>query len=204
VGGSELIAVDFRVIAASNQRLEALVASGEFRRDLYYRLNEFCIHIPPLREHPEDIPHYCNRFIRGANRELGKNVLGLDEHATAKALAYDWPGNIRELRNVIRRAALVANGMIEAHQLSIPDRPAQAGTAATEPPLSQGQDTLSLKQRVKPMVAELEGRLIRQALELTHGNKARAARLLGVDYKTLQTKIREHGNEMQHDATVEE
>ncbi|MFQ6079900.1 MAG: sigma-54-dependent transcriptional regulator, partial [Thermodesulfobacteriota bacterium] len=119
VGGTRPLDVDVRLLIASNQNLEAAVESGSFRRDLFYRLNEFSIRIPPLRERKEDIPYLAKRFLDITSMELNKNMKGFSEPAMKALLAYDWPGNVRQLRSTIRRAALVADKLVTTSHVAM-------------------------------------------------------------------------------------
>ena len=192
VGGRKMIKVDIRVIAATNRDLAAMVASGDFRQDLYHRLNEFAIHVPPLRERREDIAFLASRFLALTNAELNKNVGEISSAAMEVLMAHPWPGNVRELRNVIRRAVLLAGSHIDGEHLCIADSRRDSG--------SNGNGTIcaidraaSLKEIVRRKVCQLERDVLIEVLRETGGNKARAARMLQIDYKTIHTKIREYG-----------
>ena len=206
--------VDFRVVAATNLDLQAMVVQQMFRGDLYHRLAEFTISLPPLRERTEDLPFLVNRFIAQANQELGKQVGGLSNSAWGLVQRYDWPGNARELRNQLRRAVLLcddAEEMIAPELLGMldgrdspseclgPDQPEQrcpldGGSRACSlfPPaaLLASGDSLPLKESVGRVTAQVECAILLQTLELTEGNKAQAARLLHIDYKTIHSKLR--------------
>ena len=119
LGSNKEIDVDVRVVVAGNERLEYLIESGHFRMDLYQRLNEFCIEIPPLRRRKDDIVFLCKRFLDITNKELNKNVRGITKETLEMLLTYNWPGNVRELKNVIRRAVLLASEVIEPKHLLI-------------------------------------------------------------------------------------
>jgi len=191
VGGTQPRKVDLRVIAATNEPLLPLVQIGKFRRDLYYRLNEFPINVPALRERPEDILYLANRFIEMTNLELNKQVTGLSQEALQRLLSYSWPGNVRELRNVIRGAVLLAETAIEAQHLAIFEEPA-AAAACPEPPWDFDPGT-PLKESVQRVVVQVERDILSRVLKKTQGNKAQAARLLRIDYKTIHKKVREYG-----------
>ena len=192
VGGTKAIDVDIRVIAATNVDPASSVQSGGFRRDLYYRLNEFCVAVPPLRERGEDIVFLAERFLEMTNRELKKTVQGFSEGAVALLLNYRWPGNVRELRNVVRRAALLADSVIEAHYLALSDGPALPGLGGPGPDAPIAGD-LPLKEAVRRVVVRAERRILTAILRQTGGNKAKAARILQIDYKTACKKIRDYG-----------
>jgi DNA-binding NtrC family response regulator len=176
-------------IAASNVPLAEAVRLGRFRADVYYRLNEFVITMPPLRER-DDILQLATAFLEEASIELDRPCRGISLAAVQVLLAYPWPGNVRELRNVIRRASLLAREMVEPEHLSIlPLGPALVNTGLNETaPLGS-----SLKELAEAATGDAEARAIRLALQATHGNKSEAARLLRVDYKTLHLKMKHYG-----------
>jgi transcriptional regulator with PAS, ATPase and Fis domain len=172
VGGNTLIPVDFRLIAATNRDLEAMVADGRFREDLYYRLNVFSVSVPPLRERREDIPLLAEHFLKKFSGSMNKPVIRIHKTAMERLMDYDWPGNVRELQNAMERAVLVCKGAeIEASDL--PFSGPQGGDAG-------GMRTLAM----------IEKEHIRKVLEETHGNISQAARLLQIDRVTLYNKIR--------------
>jgi DNA-binding NtrC family response regulator len=188
VGSKRAIPVAARIIAASNVPLEHEVRAGRFRQDVYYRLNEFAISLPPLRER-DDILHLAEEFLPEAGRELGRPCRKISEAAAQVLLRYHWPGNVRELRNVIRRAILLASEVIEpAHLAVIPvDSPPSA-------PLREAEFAdSSLKAIADAAAAQAEQDAIRRVLQLTRGNKTEAARLLRTDYKTLYLKAKQYG-----------
>jgi len=191
LGGKQPILVSARIIAASNVSLEREVRTGRFRQDLYYRLNEFGITLPPLRER-DDILHLANVFLPEAGLELGRSCRKISEAAAQVLLRYHWPGNIRELRNVIRRAMLLASDVIEPEHLAVmpvEPLPAPSATGHRGPP-----ETLnSLKEIADAAAADAEQQAIRRVLQVTRGNKSEAARLLRTDYKTLYLKMKEYG-----------
>src|SRR5881628_2508580 len=189
LGGTQPVAVQVRFIAASNVPLEREVRAGRFRQDVYYRLNEFAITLPPLRER-DNILHLANAFLAEASAELDRPSRKLSAAATQVLLRYTWPGNVRELRNVIRRAILLASDVIEPEHLSVlPVDPALATVRPGEPAPAGS----SLKQLAQAATVDVEGRAIRTALQATRGNKSEAARLLRVDYKTLHLKMKQYG-----------
>jgi DNA-binding NtrC family response regulator len=192
VGGTKPTELNVRLLVASNLDLEALVASDSFRRDLFYRLNEFSIKIPPLRKRREDIPYLAKRFLEDTSAELGKCVDGFTESAMESLLSYDWPGNVRELRSAIRRAVLLADGVVTDDELNLEAGPrpaASENTGKRKFPWREG----SLREIVKGSVIAVERQVLSQALAYTGGNKAKAARLLQIDYKTMHTKVRQLG-----------
>jgi DNA-binding NtrC family response regulator len=178
-----------RIIAASNVRLEREVRAGRFRQDVYYRLNEFAITLPPLRERG-DILHLANEFLPEAGMELGRPCRKISEAAAQVLVRYPWPGNVRELRNVIRRAILLASDVIEPEHLSVLPGEPSPGTALRAEPAPADS---SLKETAEAAAADAEEQAIRRALQTTGGNKSEAARLLRTDYKTLYLKIKQYG-----------
>ena len=177
VGGAADVRVDVRVIAATNRDLEEAVRAGGFREDLYYRLNVMQITLPSLRQHPEDIPLLLNHYVDIFNREFRKSIRGASPEALALLKAYRWPGNIRELRNAVERAMLLA----EADDLTpdlFPVTAARASTAQTMelPPEGVNLDTL-------------ERELVVQALRRTGGNQTKAAALLGLNRDQIRYRI---------------
>jgi two-component system nitrogen regulation response regulator GlnG len=204
LGGTKPIQVDVRMLTASGRPLEGLCEGGSFRRDLYFRLNEFTISIPPLRERREDMPFLAKRFMDIANIDLRKSVKGFSPPAIEAMLAYDWPGNVRQLRSVVRRAALMAEDTITEEHLGLGQRmrqsPAQ-GVAVPSSTLGEGFGDLRLREIVKRSTIHVERRAIVAALRRTDGNKAKAARLLQVDYKTLHTKVNEYGIAIEGETT---
>ena len=173
VGTNEPIAVDVRVVAASNRDMEAAVKQGAFRADLYYRLHVVSIRIPPLRERREDIPLLAEHFAQKHGRAEGSAI---SPEAREILLAHDWPGNVRELENVIARAlALNPSGVVLPEDLPEAIRSARPGPAPA--PLPDVSD--------RPSLAELERRYASQVLQENGGNKTRAAEVLGIDRKTL-------------------
>jgi two-component system, NtrC family, response regulator AtoC len=199
VGGIKTIRVDVRLIAATNRDLKALIADGRFREDLYYRLAVVPISLPPLRERKGDIPLLVAHFVKKYDRRLGKRVVGVDEEAMQMLLAYSWPGNIRELENLMERSVLFADGpVIEGSSLpdALRERPAGAQTPiAAVGPLGAiaAPSGASMKEIVRQAQAELERELITRALEETGGNVTRAAKRLQISRKSLQVKMKELG-----------
>ncbi len=191
VGAREPISVDVRILAASNMDLLELTNTGAFRLDLFYRLNEFCITVPPLRQRKEDIPYLAEVFLNSTNRELNKNVREFSACAIEKLLAHDWPGNVRQLRSVIRRAVLIADRVITGAHLEITD----AGPPIPELPTevaAAGWKEMPLKELLRNGAEVIERQVLAQALKYTGGNKAKAARMLKVDYKTVISKVKRY------------
>ncbi|WNG36610.1 sigma-54-dependent Fis family transcriptional regulator [Archangium minus] len=195
VGGIKTTRVDVRLVAATNRDLQAEIETGRFRKDLYYRLAVVPIVLPPLRERRGDIPMLAGHFVEKYNRKLNKKIEGITDEAMALLQGYNWPGNIRELENLIERVLLFADGpSITAKDLPDPIRqgstPAPVLSAA---PLEASTGEGGLKDIVRMKAAELEKDLITKALEETGGNVTRAARLLQISRKSLQTKMKEFG-----------
>ena len=190
VGGTNPITINVRLLVASNQDLHELSESGSFRKDLFYRLNEFSIIVPPLRERKEDIPYLAKRFLDTANLELRKNVKGFSESALNLLFNYNWPGNVRELRSSIRRATLLADEMIGEKQLDLKRVSDLAFTPKVEGTPWRG---LSLGEIVEQSTAAVEREVLTQVMREVGGNKAKAARLLQIDYKTIHTKLKKLG-----------
>jgi two-component system, NtrC family, response regulator AtoC len=186
VGDNAPRRVDVRVVAATSRDLEADVAEGRFRADLYYRVNVVQIHLPPLRERTEDVPELVRCFIDRYNARLGLRVAGTSAAAMRALIEYSWPGNVRELENVVERAMVLTEG----DQLDLAQLPAFGVPPTTDRTRSDGaQLDLSVKRRTD----ELERVLIREALERTRGNRTRAAKLLDLSHRALLYKIREYG-----------
>lgn len=186
MGSNKEEAVDVRIIVATNEDLAQNVQKGSFREDLFHRLNEFSIHVPPLRERGEDIMQFANYFLEIANRELEKSVRGFDKEVIEILLTYSWTGNIREMKNVVRRAVLIASdGMLTKHHLpallSVPE------TKNEHQPIS----TTNLKS----IAESQEKATIMSVLKQTYFNKTKAAQLLNIDRKTLYNKIKLYGLE---------
>jgi DNA-binding NtrC family response regulator len=189
LGGKQPVQVDVRIIAASNLRLEQEVRTGRFRQDVYYRLNEFVIALPPLRER-DDVLHLANDFLAEASIEFGRPCREISAAAAESLLHYSWPGNVRELRNVIRRAILVASDVIDPEHLSF----LPVDMAASAAPREEAAPTAaSLKEIADAAAADAEQHAIRRVLQDTKGNKSEAARLLRTDYKTLHLKMKQYG-----------
>jgi DNA-binding NtrC family response regulator len=190
LGGSRAVPVDARIIAATNAELEGSVKAGRFRADLYYRLSEFTIALPPLRSRREDIMHLSQRFLDEVSMELRRPVRRISDEAMQVLLRHDWPGNVRELRNVVRKAALLATDVVTPEHI-----PALSAAAAGHSrPIAEpvGED-LSLREVAELASVQAEREVIRHALESTKGNKSQAARLLRTDYTTLHAKMKRYG-----------
>jgi len=219
VGGVKTLRVHVRLIAATNRGLEEMIKEGQFRDDLYYRLNVVPIHLPALRERIEDLPFLVAHFVQRCNERLGKAVLGLTPAALAVLERYPWPGNIRELENLVERMVLFASGPW-VDEDDLPDAYAGEAHAATSPTESSSRLALSgisgpggageaddprhirlplsslgldLKEAVRAGSRLVEEALIREALAKTDGNVTRSARALGISRRSLQSKMKELG-----------
>lgn len=193
IGGNGPINVDIRIIAAGNRRLEDLLAEVAFREDLYHRLNEFFIEIPPLRERREDLNYLAKRFIDATAKKLNKEIRGISDGALQVLDDYEWPGNVRELQNVIGRAVLLCNdGIIRPRDLSALASVRQSASVSTFHFNADPGNMPPLKEIVRQVVEEVEAKVIKQVLETTAGNKSQAARMLRIDYKTLLSKIKKY------------
>jgi len=181
VGGERTLRNDARIIAATNQSISALVQQGAFRGDLYYRLNVVAVTLPPLRERREDIPEFVSLFLRKYNQFYCRSVRDLRSEATAVLMEHDWPGNIRELENVIQRAVIVAEGD-EIRPQALLDATASSAEAV----ISQTAD-------FSGTLEDLERRYIEEVLRRVGGHQSNAARALGIDRKTLYNKILKYG-----------
>jgi two-component system response regulator AtoC len=184
IGSNKPVKVDVRVVSSTNRDLAAGIAAGTFREDLYYRLNVFHLHLPPLRERCDDIQHLATSFLQTFGKQLGKGALPLEPQAGALLEQYDWPGNVRELRNLMERAAVLCNGSgVDAGlvRLLLP--------AAGIPPSSE---TTPDNFELKAAVTEAERKTILRALGAANDNKTEAARLLGICERTLWYKLKRY------------
>ena len=194
LGAKKVHPVQVRIITATNQVMENDVKAGRFRSDLYFRIKEFSIKIPPLRERKEDIFYLSKKFIGEVEKELKKKNIRISEKAQKVLLSYSWPGNVRELRNVIRQAVLLCDGNnpINPEQLRISAHLISDTTDLyLHDKLYDGKKPL--KEMVKFYTDALEEKFIKEAIAETKGNKSKAAKNLKVDYKTLLRKIKAHG-----------
>jgi len=175
--------VDVRVIAATNQDLSQALKEKRFREDLYFRLNVFPIQLPPLRERKEDIPILIDNFLADANLRLGTSITGVSRDAMEPLLRYHWPGNIRELKNIVERAATMAEGeFITSKVITLSFAGPKSGLALPELPAYLGE-----------IIEEVERQLLIGALQKTGGIQVEAAKLLGITEKNLWKKIKKHG-----------
>jgi DNA-binding NtrC family response regulator len=186
VGGVTELRADVRVLAAANVNLEERVSEGRFRADLFFRLNVVRIRVPPLREHAEDIPLLTAHFIARFNQEMKQQVRGVAPGAMDLLQAYHWPGNIRELRNVVERAFILHANVDELRPEHLP--PELRGESSRKP--EKPVPTVPAEGLV---LDDVEKRLIREALERSTGNQSRAARLLGISRDTLRYRLKKHG-----------
>jgi two-component system, NtrC family, response regulator AtoC len=193
VGGIKTISVDVRLVAATNRNLLDSIEEGTFREDLYYRLNVVPIHLAPLRERLADIPLLASHFVEKYNERLGKSITGISPSALTALQSYPWPGNIRELENLIERMILFADGdLIDEEDL--PDDVIEKSSESPIPPIHlPAAAEAGLKEAVKATVSRLEKEYIAQALEETNHNVTRAAKLLKISRKSLQNKMKEFG-----------
>jgi transcriptional regulator with PAS, ATPase and Fis domain len=181
-------AVDVRVLSATNQDPEEAVTRGNLRGDLYYRLNVFNIHMPPLREHKEDIPALVDAMLADMNLKHERTVTGVDEETMSRFMAYEWPGNVRELRNTIERAVVLSgDSSIESRHL-----PPGFGTRSVKTMTDSRLPSNAIQVEVGATVDEGERRLILKTLESTNNNKTRAAEILGISLKTLHNKLKDY------------
>ena len=180
VGGNKDVAVDVRIISATNENLKEAVAAGRFREDLYHRLNEFSMEAIPLRERKEDIIIFANSFLDQANAELGRQVEGFDEEVTGLLRGYRWPGNLREMRNMVKRATLLCTGRLITRECL---------------PREVWEEAKPEERGGYVSRREMERGLIVEALEKCRGNKSEAARMLQIDRKTLYNKLKAYGLE---------
>lgn len=173
VGSMKEYQVDVRLVTATNENLEQAIAKGNFREDLFHRINEFTLHMPRLKDRYEDILLFANFFLDQANQEMEKQLIGFDEKASQALLAYHWPGNLRQMKNIIRRATLLATGKY----ISLNELSELQSNVMTAPNMTlRNEDT--------------EKQHIIEALRQTGNNKSRAAQLLGIDRKTLYNKLK--------------
>jgi two-component system NtrC family response regulator len=190
IGSNSTIDIDVRLIAATNTDIEQAIAKGQFREDLYYRLNVLNITMPPLRERKTDIPLLVNVFLDRFSQENDMPLKGISEEALTRLSVYDWPGNVRELKNITERLAVNApSNTIEASHL-----PAQFQNLMPQMQ-SPSSPVLDLTPFLGIPLEDIEKMLIDYTLENTNGNRTKAARLLGISLRTLQRKLKEYGQE---------
>jgi DNA-binding NtrC family response regulator len=205
LGGKVEFEVDVRVVAATNKVPEEAVSGGHLREDLFYRLNVFHVHMPPLRERKADIPTLAEALLSDLNRKHECRVAESSLGALEAFERHNWPGNVRELRNIMERAVILAGeGSIERRHLPAfmlhGAAAAVAGTSATVPAASANEDAESVSFAVGTTVEEAEKGLILRTLEHTRNNKTRAAEILGISLKTLHNKLKEYGAAKEEEA----
>jgi len=198
IGGNKEISVDVRILVASNERLMEACRKGKFREDLYHRFNEFSLDVPPLRDRKADIMEFAQFFLDNTNDELGKDVKGFDEDVKAAFLSYPWYGNLREMRNVVKRATLLSDGdHIESKSLPFEiinysrllfSEPAQS--TITEDIIPKQEDPV--KPNLKSAALDAEYEMILQVLKQVNYNKSKAAQVLSIDRKTLYNKMKSY------------
>ncbi|MBK8801086.1 MAG: sigma-54-dependent Fis family transcriptional regulator [Fibrobacteres bacterium] len=192
VGDTESRIVDVRVLAATNRDLQADVAAGRFREDLWFRLNVFHLHLPPLRERPGAIPGLCRFFVHRYNQVHGRNVAGFDRETEEAILTYSWPGNIRELENALEHAVILAEGE-KIRTIDLPESVLHAPRAFLQ--LPPGQEVQQSAQSQLKSLAEVEKTHILRVLDAVDGNQTEAAQILGIGRSTLWRKLRDYGLE---------
>ncbi|MDW7693538.1 sigma-54 dependent transcriptional regulator [Flammeovirgaceae bacterium SG7u.111] len=194
IGSNKDDAVDVRIIAATNEDLSEAAKRGDFREDLYHRLNEFMVIVSPLRKRKDDIGLFAKHFLERSNMELEKDVKGFDFEVMQKFLGYTWPGNLREFKNVIRRAVLLTQGdlvMLESLPAEIINPPAES--VASAPEQETAVPSANSGTNLKEMIERNERETIVRTLEQVKYNKSKAARLLNIDRKTLYNKLKQYG-----------
>lgn len=189
IGGSKTIKVDVRIIAATNRKLEDLVSENKFREDLYYRLNVVPIHIPPLRDRRQDIPILINFFLEQSNRINSASIEGFSEEAMKALMEYDFPGNVRELQNIVERMVVLKR---DGH-IDIEDLPEKLYSMEKEDAVLQRETSIDIDKGYDTLVSEFEKTLIIKALSETQGVKSKAAQVLNINRTTLIEKMKRLG-----------
>jgi DNA-binding NtrC family response regulator len=217
MGGNETVRTNVRLIAATHRDLQSLVAENKFRLDLYYRLGVFTIHLAPLRERGEDIPLLAGHYVRRFSRELGREVSNIAPETMERLCTYSWPGNIRELQNVLKQAVLRAQG-VTLFPAFLPPL-SERGTSRAQAPLDESRRSVSsafdvesfIRQRVATLDATdlyeearqyVDRFLFALVLERTHGNYSAAAQLLGISRQTLRRRLRTLGISVAHSVEI--
>lgn len=185
VGGTKEINVDVRVLVATNENLKNAVNEGEFREDIYHRLNEFKIELTPLRDRPDDIEKFAEYFLAQANEQLGKEISGFEPKALVQLKSYYWHGNLRELKNVVKRAVLLSTGSL-VETMALPE---EIQTPTSSEPDFDISFNGKIPSSLKKVAEAAERAAILEVLKRTNGNKSKTAELLGVDRKTLYNKL---------------
>ena len=191
VGGTEDIPVDFRLVAATNRNLSQMVAEGKFREDLYYRLNVIDIRTPALKDHAEDIPQLVGRFMKEFAAKNGVAAAGISADAMKALCAYSWPGNVRQLRNVVEQLGVLASGPELTTADLPPEITAPAAAPAAAPSLAAAPAAAPSPAAAPHSLADTERQQVRAALAACRGNKTKAASLLGISRRTLHRKLKE-------------
>ncbi len=190
LGGTKEIELDVRILVASNENLNESHRNGRFREDLFHRFNEFNMVVPALRDRKKDIMIFANRFLKSSNTELNKNIAGFSDDAVNCFMQYQWPGNIRELKNVIKRAALLTDDSeIRAKHLPLEISNPAKFISVEMPQMSNGRDA-SVNTSLKNAAQEAESEAIIKILKQVNFNKTKAAKLLNIDRKTLYNKMK--------------
>jgi two-component system response regulator AtoC len=184
LGDTKVVPIDVRVVAATAKNLEEMVQAGQFRDDLFYRLNVFPIHVPPLNQRLDDVPVLVEHFVERTNRQLGTCVSGFDRESLKVMMSHPWPGNVRELENTVQHAIILAEGDVVTPQ-DLPE-----AMQGTQPALRQSLSSAGLS--IKKASRILEKDLIRRALEESKGNKTKAAKMLEISHRALLYKIKEY------------
>ncbi len=192
IGDTKTRKVNVRIIAATNVDLKSKVEEEKYRKDLFFRLNSFCIHIPPLRERKEDIPLLCQHFINQLNAELKKDIKGVSQNVLDLFMELPWEGNVRELRNVIERSYIMAKGEF----IDIADLPAEYREIKGKNHFSdtkQNINDIDILEESPTTLEELEKRYIAKVLKMTSGNRSKAAKILGLSRRSLYRKLKRYG-----------
>ncbi|OGC79315.1 MAG: hypothetical protein A2145_02495 [candidate division Zixibacteria bacterium RBG_16_40_9] len=192
VGGVHNIKVDVRIVCATNRDLEKALESGQMRDDLYYRLNEITIHLPALKERKVDIPLIVEHLLQKYNRIYGKQFVSLSPTSIRLLQEHDWPGNVRQLENLIKQIVVLENEDVITETLKSLTPPATLGTHTFNQPTNSGNKTYSLKKKVSEVVALEEKKLIAEVLNKTNWNRRKAADILEISYRSLLYKIKEY------------
>ncbi|MGA8830618.1 MAG: sigma 54-interacting transcriptional regulator, partial [Desulfomonilaceae bacterium] len=185
LGSTKTVKVDIRILSATNKDLKEEVKRGTFREDLFYRLNVVPIQLPPLRERKEDIPLLTEHFLKIYNEKNGRHLKGFHPRALDAMMRYSWPGNIRELENVVERAVILTRD----EYVSLPELPESIARAVENPIPGMNRDGV----RPGTTIREIEKELILVTLEHNDGNRTRSAAELGITRRTLQNKLKEYG-----------
>ncbi len=196
IGQNKSIRVDARVVAATNRDLASMISKGEFREDLFYRLNVLPIELPALRERREDIPKLAGHFLERYTKRFGRPVIEISKRALQLLQGYDWPGNIRELENVIERGVMLAKGTeLRPEHLMLPGRGALDGAATPHSPVGRVEEPAADESGDLLSLAEVERRHVLSVLKACAGNQKRASSILQISKSTLWRKLKEYGVE---------